>query len=387
VNRYLLFVLLLASACFAQTESYVAQCATHAQCTLASNVPWSQGNQVWIFATYQTSETIQIYIHNNNPTSAHTSQTVQAYFTDATNVGSLINNSDQWALANVQLPISNGTSSGNACNNVAANSTTNPTGLNGKATCYVTGTFASQVAIRMTGAAGAAGSPDTFDIGVVQQSGVVGGPNPGQDLGQVVGLDGLHPTMHQYGLMMQGNANPNAGGSNPIDVEVSSQGGIVIAGQTFPGVPQSVSSTNSAPFMTGQSANGKGASLGIVTEKGARNWISSSPAAGSQASAVQPADSQGVNILDCVSYSAASSGAVTAANVTLDILDGASVRHTLQVAIPAAAGAGVQLLGPILQCGMNISNSANNATMTCRFSAGVANVLESVNCSFWATTL
>lgn len=147
------------------TDTYIGACASQQSCTLATNVSWAGGNQVWRFTAFQPDESIRIWILNHNPTNAHTSQTVQVWITDDSTVPSLLANSDRW----VQACVTDNATTGAQLKNVAANNPVAAPGANGKATGYTVGMYAVQVAVRIIGAAAQAGNPDTFDIGIVQQ--------------------------------------------------------------------------------------------------------------------------------------------------------------------------------------------------------------------------
>lgn len=176
----LLFLFICASPLMLHAqETFVPQCTKSAACQLNQNGPiaWTNGNQVWRFVPNNPAVSVRIWIHNNNPTSAHSTQSIQVWETDNPNAASLLNNADQW----VQASISDNTIAGAGCQSVAANAPTATPGANGKATCYTVGMYAAQIAIRMIGASTQAGSPDTFDIGIIQQIGSPGGPQPGAD--------------------------------------------------------------------------------------------------------------------------------------------------------------------------------------------------------------
>ena len=117
-----------------------------------------------------------MYVHNNNATSAHTGQALQIFQTGSPTVSNLSSNADQWA----QDTVTQNNVAGASCNNLNANAPLTP-GASGTGTCYVITMAAAQVAIRMTNTGAQAGSPDTFDISVVQIVGYPGGPTPGAD--------------------------------------------------------------------------------------------------------------------------------------------------------------------------------------------------------------
>ncbi len=171
-----LLLVLWSDASGQATDKYVGACASQANCILEQNVSWANGNQIWRFTAWQPNESIRIWILNRNTSSAHNTQTVQVFLTDDSTATSLTTQADRW----VQAGVTDNSTTGAQCANVAANNPAGAPGANGKATCYTTGMYAVQIAVRITGAAAAGGSPDTFDLGIVQQPSVYpGGPQPG----------------------------------------------------------------------------------------------------------------------------------------------------------------------------------------------------------------
>lgn len=161
-------------------DIYVPACSTNYSCQVASGVPWTNGNQTWVFAPIAPNVSIYVYVHNRNTTSAHTSQTLSIYQTGSTTVSNLSSNADQWA----QDAVQQNSVVGASCNNLNASAPLSP-GASGTGTCYVSTMATAQVAIKITGAASAAGSPDVFDIGIVQIAGYAAGPQPGAGEQQV----------------------------------------------------------------------------------------------------------------------------------------------------------------------------------------------------------
>lgn len=162
----------------ARAQDVNANCRNAASCILTPNggIPWANGNLTFIFTPIAPHASIYIYLHNNNPSNAHTSQSIQVFTTPfvSTRAPSLSQNSDLW----VQDTVTQNSTAGASCNNLNANGSAAP-GAAGMGSCYVMATFASQVAIKMTGAAAQAGSPDTYDLVVVQEPSVMGSSNPG----------------------------------------------------------------------------------------------------------------------------------------------------------------------------------------------------------------
>lgn len=162
-----------------QAQDIHVNCATVNPCTLtpAGGISWAQQNPVWIFAPSNPASSILIYLHNNNTTSAHTAtvkvfQTGFAKFT----VPTLTSNADFW----VQDSVTQSSVASASCNSVAINAPGTP-GASGMGTCYVASMYAAQVAIQITGTSLQAGSPDTYDLSIIQQPGYISGPQPGND--------------------------------------------------------------------------------------------------------------------------------------------------------------------------------------------------------------
>lgn len=116
-----------------------------------------------------------------------------------------------------------------------------------------------------------------------------------------------------------------------------------------------------------------------LVEKSGRWTQVSNPAAGSQGTASQAAAATGVHhVCDCIAFSAVATTAPTLTALKINLRDGASgagnIIWTYQV---AAAGSTGQLVAPHSVCGLAIEGSAATA-MTLEFSAGLANLIQSV---------
>ena len=144
---------------------------------------------------------------------------------------------------------------------------------------------------------------------------------------------------------------------------------------------RSVSLTNFPASGTLTGVNSIGAQ---VTEKGSRWVVNSHPATSSQATASIAAEASVRHVVDCVTFSAAAGGAVTATNRFLSLRDGATGAGTVLIqwvgATPTAAAAGVQEISPQTYCGLNLVGTTNTA-MTFEFDAGQTNVIETVSIS------
>jgi len=170
--------LLLFFAARAGAQDVKVDCTQNSTCTLtpAGGIPWSNGNLTWVFKPLNPRVSVYIFIHNLNPTSAHTSQTIQVFQSPFSQdlAPSLSNSSSSWT----QDTVTQNANAGASCNNVNPKVENSP-GASGLGTCYVTTMFAAQVAIRISGASSASGSPDNFELAVVQETGVPGGQTPG----------------------------------------------------------------------------------------------------------------------------------------------------------------------------------------------------------------
>lgn len=118
-----------------------------------------------------------------------------------------------------------------------------------------------------------------------------------------------------------------------------------------------------------------------LVENGSRWTVVSTPAASSVASASIALEASVRHIVDTVCFSATSNGAVTAANGTVDIRDGATGAGTIitqfRVAVLVAAAAGVQIVPPFCVSNLGLVGTTGTA-MTAEFSAGVTNATESI---------
>jgi len=122
----------------------------------------------------------------------------------------------------------------------------------------------------------------------------------------------------------------------------------------------------------------------VVAEKGPRWVVVSQPAANSQATASVAAVAGVKRVVDCVSFSADASAAVTAAAGTFVIRDGATGAGTViwsyAVAHQVAAVAGVQTVAPHSICGLDLIGTVNTA-MTAEFNAGVTGEVQGASMS------
>lgn len=122
-----------------------------------------------------------------------------------------------------------------------------------------------------------------------------------------------------------------------------------------------------------------------LSERGARWSVTNSgtAASGVQGTIAKAAGGAGVrHVIDCIGWSADSAGAITAANVLLNVRDGATGAGTVvwfhALSFPTAAALGVQVVSPMQMCGLNILGTANTAA-TIEFSASVAGSIQVVN--------
>ncbi len=176
-------------------------------CTLAKSQPWSGGNKIFLFRPIQPSVSLYVFVHNNNPTSAHTSQTLSVFQTPSTTVTDLSNNADLWT----QDTVSQNATAGASCNNVNAATPTVVGSTSGLGTCFIITSFAAQLAVRITGAASAAGTPDTFDLLVIQAIGEPKGQAAGASAQQVSGVaaNGAAPAAGENPVLVGGSDGTN----------------------------------------------------------------------------------------------------------------------------------------------------------------------------------
>lgn len=122
-----------------------------------------------------------------------------------------------------------------------------------------------------------------------------------------------------------------------------------------------------------------------LSERGARWSITNSgtAASGVQGTISKAAGGAGVrHVIDCIGWSADSAAAIAAANVLLNVRDGATGAGTVvwfhALSFPTAAALGIQEV-PVAQiCGLNIIGTANTAA-TIEFSAAVTGSIQAVN--------
>jgi hypothetical protein len=142
-------------------------------------------------------------------------------------------------------------------------------------------------------------------------------------------------------------------------------------------VPPGATSGVTAGSTASQSANG--ATLVV----GPGNWTQiSNPATGTQASASRPASTVTLrHVANCITFSAGSTTAPALTALTINLRDGATgagtILRTWQIVISASTG---QNTPPEEVCGLNIVGSPQTA-MTLEWSAGLANLIESVSLS------
>jgi len=166
---------------------------------VASNRQWAQMNRIYIFRPKVPQISLYIFFANRNPTNAH-SFTLQVYQTPSPLNINWTNNQGFWVEDSI-----NGT-----CSPVAAATMT---------ACYVNTMFASQIAIRITGATAAAGTPDTGDIYIVQ---AIGEPK-GQTVGSGNTVDILSPLIGgrvDINIGSTGTAVPVTDNSGSLTVDV-----------------------------------------------------------------------------------------------------------------------------------------------------------------------
>lgn len=128
------------------------------------------------------------------------------------------------------------------------------------------------------------------------------------------------------------------------------------------------------------SATSSGARL---SEKGARSSVLCNTA-GTQCSASVAAGGAGVrHVADCIGFSASTSAAVVATDLTIALRDGASGAGSIiwRYVVSATATTGDQV-PPFTVCGLNLVGSDNTA-MTLEWSAGLSNLRTGANLSYY----
>lgn len=138
------------------------------------------------------------------------------------------------------------------------------------------------------------------------------------------------------------------------------------------------SATNLVVATTLTARNNIGA---LLSEKGGRWAVISSPAVSTQATASIAAEASVKHVADCVSFSGGSTTAPALTALTINLRNGATgagtVIWTHTVIVSAATG---QNVAPFTACGLNLAGTANTA-MTLEFSALLTNLFESVSIS------
>lgn len=121
---------------------------------------------------------------------------------------------------------------------------------------------------------------------------------------------------------------------------------------------------------------------GVQLQAGASQWVvNSQPASGTVASASIAAEAGVRHVAQCLGWSAASAGAVTAAAGAVVLRDGATGAGTIlvpySIAHLVAAAAGVQTVDSFAVCGLSLVGTTNTA-MTVEFDAGVTGEVQRV---------
>lgn len=180
--------------------------------TLASGVAWNQSNGNYIFTPISPNTGVCIFIENQNPTSSH-SYTLAAYETGNKSNTNFAGNTTKWVLATLLNPTSS----------VAAN---------GISASFFNATGAANVAITVTGAVSASGSPDTVNIFATQSNTPTCGATGGAYLMQGAQSPGTAPITNPIYISGQLNS-PNqiqpvqlTGSSGDFGLQLGFSGGI-----------------------------------------------------------------------------------------------------------------------------------------------------------------
>lgn len=122
-----------------------------------SNSPqWSAANRVYIFTPLNPDQSMCLWISNNNPTNSHTF-TLNVFQTGDRRVNDFTNNQGRWTSDTVV-------------------GSPSPVAALSSSSVFVHSNAAVKVAVQITGAASAAGSPDTMDMYLVQTNATSCGP-------------------------------------------------------------------------------------------------------------------------------------------------------------------------------------------------------------------
>jgi hypothetical protein len=166
----------------ARSQDIQVNCAQNPTCTLtpAGGLPWASTTQplIFIFRPIAPHATIYIFLHNLNPTSTHT-QTVSVYQTPfaQSKAPSLSKNASNWLSDTVTQNNLFGIPIG-SCNSIPAFNDTFST-LSGLGSCFSSTLFAAQVAIVISSGSAQVGTPDNFELAIIQEIGSPGGSGMG----------------------------------------------------------------------------------------------------------------------------------------------------------------------------------------------------------------
>lgn len=248
VNKFvalLLLGLLLLLAAPAQTDS--RRNVRNIVATLVERQDWQSFNQVWVFRPRKPDSAIYLHIYNRNVTSAH-SFTLNIYQSPSSTVADWTNNQGLWQELAVQ----------GSCSPIPADSTNS---------CFVNAPLGGQIAIRFTGAGTETGTPDTFDMFIVQAT---PGVFPASTLGESPIPPSLPTSIVKDGTAV-GEADVLEGGVDPgwatqRSLVVSPRASIFnVAGGTF------VRRYSAASTTENQLGTNQSASLGFFRNHGSNN--------------------------------------------------------------------------------------------------------------------
>lgn len=164
---------------------------------MARGWPWSNGNQTWTFRPQDPDQSMCIFIFNNNPVSSHT-----------------------FSLSVQQTGDANQQDFSSAPGRYIADTvvgTPSPVAAASMTSAYSHSNAASRVAIQISGAAGAAGTPDTFDLFAVQTNATSCGPV------QTGGSSGTNLVPNATAQLQSVSINFSATGNNTIVAGVANQ--------------------------------------------------------------------------------------------------------------------------------------------------------------------
>lgn len=341
----------------ATTDSIIQQHSLYFD--IARNVSWgvsgaSGSNNNYIFTPFNPNSGVCIQLFNQDPVNTHTFNVNAASTFDPT-VQAFAGNTAKW-ITSVQVATLSGV--------VSANGIAVGLPANLSSVFYFNARAAANVVFTLVTAGG---DPVVGTVTIV---------------GSFTDMSTCFSTVNGInGNLLQSINFFNALGSLVSSQESNTAFGTDSNGKGAEGIFVSPELAASAAVLAQQPVNTSNFNGPWLSEKGARWSVTSQPTAGTQASAVKAAGAAGVrHIADCASFSAASSAAVTATAVIVQLLDGATIIWQHVVAFPTAGAGGIQEVQPFTICGLALVGSTATS-MTMQFAVGVTGAFEVVDLS------